>query len=533
MLVILATVVLAMAGDQFEFMGWADRVLFSLLSGSDLKGAAIPGSAELLQSALATRGLSEPAWSGLALSAGFIVTALYLVFAVPRMGVAVALPVTLLAGGALVVLQAACMVYRQQWLPLGEVLSLLVAGFVIMLFWLQPHKKIQALTDNLREARLRLASVLLRQGDTDDALSALADCPVEDAVLNLRYDIAIQQERKRHYDRAIRTYREILAGRKNFRDVRERLTALEKVISEAGGMNAALFESSRTLVMPEQSLSRPTLGRYEIEREIGRGAMGVVYLGKDPTIARTVAIKTLSYQVFDDSNLDELKGRFFREAKAAGRLSHPAIVTVYDVGEEADLAYIAMDYAQGRPLSDYGKPGRLLPLTKVLEVVAVVAEALAYAHSQKVVHRDIKPGNIIFNPDSGRIKITDFGIAKIADDSRTRTGSVMGSPLYMSPEQLKGQTVTGASDIYSLGITLYKLVTGETPFQGDSLASLTYEILNKRPRSVREFNADLPAGVVRLINKAIQRDPDKRFASAATMADAVRRLAVREAKEVS
>lgn len=533
MLLILAAVVLAVAGNQFEFLSWADRFLFSVLGGSDLNGAAVPGSVEALRSALAARGLSEPVWSGFALSAGFCAVAVYLVFAVPRMGIAVALPVTLLLGGSLVILQAACMFYRQEWLPLGEVISLLTTGFVVMLFWLQPHRKIEALTGSLREARVRLASALLKQGDADDALDALADCPAGDEVLNLRYDIAIQQERKRHYDRAIGTYRSILAGRKQFRDVRERLAALEKVISEAGGMNAALFESSRTLVMPAQSLSRPTLGRYEIEREIGRGAMGVVYLGKDPSIARTVAIKTLSYQVFDDSQLEELKDRFFREAKAAGRLSHPAIVTVYDVGEEADLAYIAMDYALGRPLSDYGKPGRLLPLAKVLDVVAVVAEALAYAHSQQIIHRDIKPGNIIFNPDNGRIKITDFGIAKMADDSRTRTGSVMGSPLYMSPEQLKGQKISGASDIYSLGVTLYKLVTGETPFQGDSLASLSYQILNKRPRSPREFNADLPVGVVRVINKAIQRDPDKRFASAATMAEAVRRVAAREAKEVS
>ncbi|HTN34409.1 MAG TPA: serine/threonine-protein kinase [Marinobacter sp.] len=349
----------------------------------------------------------------------------------------------------------------------------------------------------------------------------------------MRYDIAIQQERKRQYDQAVSIYRNILAARRNFRDVAARLTALEKVTGDAGTLQPSAFDNSRTLLMPEQSLSRPALGRYEIEREIGRGAMGVVYLGKDPTIARTVAIKTLSYQAFDANQVQELKERFFREAKAAGRLSHPAIVTVYDVGEEADLAYIAMDYAQGRPLSDFGKPGRLLPLSQVLDVVARVAEALAYAHSQNIIHRDIKPGNIIYNPDNGSVKITDFGIAKITDDSRTRTGSVMGSPLYMSPEQLKGQKVTGASDIYSLGITLYKLVTGETPFQGDSLANLTYQILNKRPRSAREFNADLPAGVVRLINKAIQRDPDKRFVSAATMADAVRKLALREEREVS
>ena len=168
---------------------------------------------------------------------------------------------------------------------------------------------------------------------------------------------------------------------------------------------------------------------------------------------------------------------------------------------------------------------------QIAQVLDRIGSALEVAHQAGIIHRDIKPGNIIYNPDTGGIKITDFGIAKISDDSRTRTGAVMGSPLYMSPEQLKGQKVTGASDIYSLGITLYKLVSGGTPYQGDTLANLTYQILNKRPRSVREFNAELPNGVVRLINKAIQREPDKRFASAATMAEAVRRLAVREAKE--
>ena len=338
-------------------------------------------------------------------------------------------------------------------------------------------------------------------------------------------------ERKRQYEKAVQTYQDILEHRKHFRDAGERLSALEKLSSEGTSIQPGGFDSTRTLLMPQQSLSRPTLGRYEIEREIGRGAMGVVYLGTDPKIARTVAIKTLSYQAFDDNELRDLKSRFFREAEAAGRLSHPAIVTVYDVGEEADLAFIAMDYARGRPLSEFGKPGRLLPLATVLDIVARVADALDYAHRQKIIHRDIKPANIIFNPDNGEVKITDFGIAKISDDSRTRTGNVMGSPLYMSPEQLKGQKVTGASDTYSLGVTLYKLVSGETPYQGDTLANLTYQILNKRPKSVREYNPELPNGVVRLINKAIQREPDKRFVSAATMAEALRRQASREAKE--
>ena len=481
--------------------------------------------------ALQARGLVEPEWSALAIRAGLMVSTLILVLAVPRMGGAVALPVLLLIAGALVVLQAAFMFYQSAWLPLGEVVTLLMVGYVIMLFWLQPRRDIVALSENVRVARTRLGRLLLQQGQPEEALEVLAECPPTEDTLALQYDIAIQQERKRQYDRASATYQQILQQKRKYRDVEKRLAALGSLTTEATVVSPGGFDNTRTLVMPEQSVSRPTLGRYEIEREIGRGAMGVVYLGKDPKIARTVAIKTLSYQAFEDNELRDLKSRFFREAEAAGRLSHPAIVTVYDVGEEADLAFIAMDYAKGRPLSEFGKPGRLLPLAKVLDIVARVADALDYAHRQKIIHRDIKPGNIIFNPDNGEIKITDFGIAKISDDSRTRTGSVMGSPLYMSPEQLKGQKVTGATDTYSLGITLYKLVCGETPYQGDTLANLTYQILNKRPRSVREFNPELPNGVVRLINKAIQREPDKRFLSAATMAEALRRQASREARE--
>lgn len=520
LLVVAAAVVFAFAGDSLPLLGYLDRMMFSALE--DATGGAIDA-----------RELVEPAWSAAAIRGALMAGAMFLVLVVPRLGGAAALPVVLLLAGALVVLQAALMFYQKVWLPLGEVVTLLLAGYLVMLFWLQPQRTIESLTGNVLAARTRLSKLLLRQGQPDEALEVLADCPPDDHTLELQYDIAIQQERKRQYDKAGATYQQILAARRGYRDAAERLAALDSIADEATRAGGSGFDTTRTLVMPQQSVSRPTLGRYEIEREIGRGAMGVVYLGKDPRIARTVAIKTLSYQAFDASELGDLKSRFFREAEAAGRLSHPAIVTVYDVGEEADLAFIAMDYAQGRPLSDFCRPDRLLPLSTALTIVARVADALDYAHGQRVIHRDIKPGNIIYNPDNGELKITDFGIAKIADDSRTRTGSVMGSPLYMSPEQLKGHKVTGASDTYSLGVTLYKLVSGQTPYQGETLAALTYQILNKRPRSVREFNKDLPNGVVRLINKAIQREPDKRFANAAVMAEALRRQASRETAEAS
>jgi serine/threonine-protein kinase len=273
----------------------------------------------------------------------------------------------------------------------------------------------------------------------------------------------------------------------------------------------------------ESEIRLPTLGRYQIVKELGRGAMGVVYLGEDPKIARKVAIKTLPYQQFAPEQLQELRERFFREAKAAGRLNHPNIVTVYDVGEEKDLAFIAMDYVEGTALDAHCRQDRLLPVETVYSIVLQVAEALSYAHQVKIVHRDIKPSNLLFNADTNQVKVSDFGIARMSDESKTKTGQVMGSPVYMAPEQLKGAKVSGAADIFSLGATLYQLLTGSTPFQADSLPELTIKIMSKKHKSVRDLRSDLPASAVRLTNRALHKDPSKRFANAEEMASQIRK----------
>jgi len=182
------------------------------------------------------------------------------------------------------------------------------------------------------------------------------------------------------------------------------------------------------------------LGRYEIESELGKGAMGAVYLGRDPKISRVVAIKTMALsQEFEADELKKVKARFFREAKTAGRLTHPNIVTIYDAGEEHDLAYIAMEFLKGADLTNHTRPDTLLPITKVLSIIRRAAEGLDYAHQYNVVHRDIKPANIMWDEKTDSMKITDFGIARITDSSKTRTGMILGTPSYMSPEQLAGK----------------------------------------------------------------------------------------------
>ena len=267
----------------------------------------------------------------------------------------------------------------------------------------------------------------------------------------------------------------------------------------------------------------PEFGRYKIERELGRGAMGVVYLGSDPKINRQVAIKTLDYSQFTKKELDTVKNRFFREAEAAGRLSHSNIVTVYDMGEEQDFAFIAMDYVSGVPLSDYTTVEALLPVPEVYRIIQIVAQALDYAHQQNIVHRDIKPGNVMYNPKDKQVKITDFGIARITDSVKTRTGSFLGSPSYMAPEQMTGAHVDGRVDIYSLGVSFYQLLTGSLPFKADGLANLAYKITNEKYRPVRDVRADLPGSATRIINKALQKNPEKRYATGAEMVRALER----------
>ena len=270
--------------------------------------------------------------------------------------------------------------------------------------------------------------------------------------------------------------------------------------------------------MDNAALERPVIGRYQIEHEVGRGGMGTVYLGKDPKIGRTVAIKTLPLtREFDDSQLIEVRRRFYQEAETAGKLNHPNIVTIYDAGEEHDLAYIAMDYVNGKTLDEYADLGNLLPTHEVFEIGIKIADALSYAHINKVVHRDVKPANVIYDIHSGSLKVTDFGIAYLTDNSKTRSGLVMGSPYYMSPEQIAGRKVDGRSDIFSLGVTLFELFTGHLPFKADSLANLMYQITNEKHPNVRKLRPELPACLVSIFKKALAKSADDRYKDAAAL----------------
>jgi serine/threonine-protein kinase len=264
------------------------------------------------------------------------------------------------------------------------------------------------------------------------------------------------------------------------------------------------------------------LGRYKVLKELGRGAMGLVYLGKDPTIQRLVAIKTIRLDHIDnDDKLQEIKARFFREAESTGRLSHPNIVTIYDAGKENDLGYIAMELIEGTPLSQWARKPNLMPLNEVLLTTATVADALDYAHQQGVIHRDIKPANVMITKD-GIVKVMDFGIAKMASSSKTQTNIVLGTPTYMSPEQIAGKKVDGRTDIFSLGVMLFELLTGQLPFTADNLSAMLFSITHHPHPAIQTMRPDLPPMVQEIVDRALQKELPHRYRRADEFAGELR-----------
>jgi serine/threonine-protein kinase len=360
-------------------------------------------------------------------------------------------------------------------------------------------------------------------------------------VLSDLYTLGSQLEQLGRAQQATAVYRHLARFDGAYRDVGARLRRLmdaeraKPKAAPAPAPKAAVSPAPAKAVLVAVALSgaaapAPTatacdvqrLGRYQLEREIGRGAMGIVYLGRDTAINRMVAIKAIPLaSEFSDAELVEARSRFFREAETAGRLNHPNIVTIYDVGEELGLAYIAMEYLKGRHLSDYAKSNTLLEPRKVLEIIGRTADALGFAHKQQVVHRDIKPANLMYDPSTDILKITDFGIARLSGAGSTRTGIVLGTPSFMSPEQLEGRTVTGHSDLFSLGVSLFQLLTGQLPFAADSMTGLMQQIAEAPHPRLRAFRPDLPACVETVIDRALAKKPEDRYETGAQMAAAL------------
>jgi len=401
------------------------------------------------------------------------------------------LTIAVVAG--LLLLEAMLLLVLRTRLDLGRPI-LLYIGVAILSFWLVGDEK-----KKFKDAFKR-GSDFLSASRLEPAFAEFRRCPPSESLATVMYKLSLAFETQAKPERA------------------------EAVLEWMKRTHADVATGQSA---PKRGAGTPQrLGRYVIEKRIGRGAMGAVYLGKDPRINRAVAVKAIPIEKeFEDEELKEARLRFYREAESAGRLAHPNIVTVFDAGEDKGLAYIAMEYVPGTPLRDFTDPKRLLAPKRALELCASTAEALDYAHNQGVIHRDIKPANLLYNPKDGSLKISDFGVARMTDNNRTKTGIVLGTPMYMSPEQLGAEKLTGLSDLFSLGVTLYELLIGEVPFQATNIAVLMTKITTEEAAPIANRRKGIPPSIDAVLAKALAKRPENRFSCGAEMAIALRNCA--------
>jgi len=455
----------------------------------------------------------------------FVCVGAYLVALLPRLTASTGAMASAGLAAALLIAHFALITTQGMWLQFMWALTLRVVGHVLLVskrFVVTERGKEASDASSAANARM-LGLAFQGQGQLDMAFDYFRKCPIDATLMDNLYNLGLDFERKRQFNKAESVFRYMADFDSKFRDLEQRLSRARQLSEtvmlgggSAGRTNASILDGS-------SGTEKPMLGRYQVEKELGKGAMGVVYLGRDPKIGRVVAIKTMALaQEFEADELAEVKERFFREAETAGRLSHPNIVTIYDAGEEHDLCYIAMELLKGKDLVPYTKPDNLLRIDKVISIIARVADALGYAHKQNIVHRDIKPANVMYEPEGDSVKVADFGIARITDSSKTKTGMVLGTPSYMSPEQLSGKKVDGRSDLFSLAVSLYQLACGKLPFEGDSMAQLMFRIANEDPPDILTINPRLPQGFVAFLRRALAKNSDERYQTGEEFAAALR-----------
>jgi len=410
------------------------------------------------------------------------------------------------------------------WFKSIYILLSLITIYVVIMGKDFLYIRTTGLSEEALETNRMLGISLQSQGLLDLAFEKFRKCPLDDELRDIIYNLGLDYERKRMINKAISIYEYINKKEKGFKDLNERIPKLKKVLSSLP-LGAYQGSKEEKIIVSDDLEIKPTVGRYEILMELGRGAMGTVYKARDPKINRLLAIKTIRFSdEFEEDQLKEIKERFFMEAELAGKLSHPGIVAIHDIGEDYDLTYMAMEFLDGDDLDKYCKKGSLLPTRKILDIIAETADALEYAHNNNVIHRDIKPANIMLLK-IGKVTVTDFGIAKSMSASKTRSGIILGTPNYMSPEQIMGRQIDARSDIFSLGVVFFQLLTGELPFTGDNMNSLFYKITQEKHTPPHTLNPKVIKPCEQILDKALAKNPDHRFQKASDFSKYLRVLA--------
>jgi len=488
---------------------------------------AVNFTANIIENILHSNFIVRPPWA-FQLELGLILlAAAFIIFLLPRLKALTGAIISGLLLASFVGVGIYFFLSAGQWIKTMYPSFLLVAGYIVIVsirFFTTERKK-EVIEMSAIETNKMLGLSFQGQGMLDLAFEKFRLCPLDEPLMDLLYNLALDFERKRQYNKAVAVYEHIAAKNQKYKDIATKIELLKKAADGAVFAGSSVGQSKESTILVEGASTTPTLGRYEVLKELGKGAMGIVYLGRDPKINRTVAIKTMRFEEgIEEKELAALKNRFFREAQAAGNLSHPNIVKIYDAGEEQDIAYMAMEFLKGDDLKKHTKKDNLLSLTKVTEYIIKAADALDYAHKNGVIHRDIKPANIMLLED-GSIRVADFGIARIQESSKTATGTVLGTPYYMSPEQIAGKKVDGRADIFSLGVTLFELLTGEKPWKGgEAIATLFFQITSEPYPDPLKIRPELPKSFLPVIDKALKKNPGERYQTAGEMAEDLKKI---------
>ena len=505
--------------------------VWTVPGGSSLHASDVV--AQTLVGLRVARSVTAPNWAH-TLAWGAVVAMALVVVALPGLRTRVAWGIALGLATLLLAMQWWWLQRALHMVPLMAAAAVVLWGQMLCSVWAAlPKRTPGEVPQGSADAERMMALALHGRGELLQAFERFKLLPTSDALKENLYHLGKDFERKKDFALAKKVFKHLVHRDAEYKDARARYRhAKTHLLAQAGispghgagssfGEGASSLPASVQETLPRQKASG-AFAHYELKHELGKGAMGVVYQGRDLRSGRMVAIKTLAlHQEFEGAALVDARERFFKEAEAAGRLEHPNIVTIDGSGEAQGLAYIAMEFVAGTDLTAFTQPPHLLPVAQVLAIGARVASALDYAHAHHVVHRDVKPANIMWDPATDTVKVMDFGVARITDASKTRTGIVLGTPSFMSPEQLCGAKVDGRTDLYALGVTLFQLLTGALPLRAESMPELMHKIVHVPAPDVRTLRPDLPEAVATLVAKALNKRPEDRYQTGAQLAQAL------------
>ncbi len=450
---------------------------------------------------------------------------LFVTLMLPKLRTGIGTFLTLMLLGGFIIISSILDPFSDFWLEISLPVMILIAGYFIVVAnrILTAKKTSKETATDISEDDRTLGLFYQQQGMLDMAFEKFRSFPRKGDVNDLLYKLGLEYEKKGQIIRALGVYKLIVTGERDDDDMGVSIPMTEDMETD----RVIGSQSDIPVDAPLEADTRSTIGRFEISEVIEREALGRIFRGQDSETGTHAAIKTVEFSGLDDDHISEIRDRFFRETECLAQLIHSNIVTVYECGEEPGMFYIATEDLEGEELKNYTKKDQLLPIREALSIIGHAAEALDYAHGKNVIHQHVRPDNIIWMKKTRHVKMKDFKIAWIPSAFSAKTDALKESHLYMSPEQIAGKKVDGRSDVFSLGVVLFEMLTGERPFLGEDMPSVMLKISKEKHLSPRFYNPKIPRVIEKIIDRALEKDLQKRYQSAGQMAIHLKRVVAR------